>query len=105
MMTENLMMEGVRRGGDRQVLHERVRVHSQAAANAMKSGGENDLFDRIASDPLFAIDRQSIENLARPEDYTGLAQQQTERFLREDVDPILDAHRGEIESRAGEVRV
>ena len=58
MMTENLMMEGVRRGGDRQVLHERVRIHSQAAADALKAGAaENDLFDRIAADPLFGIDR------------------------------------------------
>src|SRR5689334_12330944 len=92
MMTENLMMEGVRRGGDRQVLHERVRIHSQAAADALKSGAtENDLFDRIAADSLFGIDRASIETLARPENYTGLSQQQTERFLIEDVDPILEA--------------
>lgn len=90
LITENLMMEGVRRGGDRQVLHERVRIHSQAAADAMKGGArENDLFDRIAADPLFSIDRASIERLARAEDYTGLAKQQTERFLIEDVDPIL----------------
>jgi len=90
LMTENLMMEGVRRGGDRQVLHERVRIHSQAAADAMKSGAaENDLFDRIAADPLFSIDRASIERLARADDYTGLARQQTERFLAEEIDPIL----------------
>jgi adenylosuccinate lyase len=90
LMTENLMMEGVSRGGDRQVLHERVRIHSQAAADALKSGAaENDLFDRIAADPLFSIDRASIEQLARAESYTGLARQQTERFLIEDVDPIV----------------
>ena len=89
MMTENLMMEGVRRGGDRQVLHERVRIHSQAAADAMKSGGANDLFDRIARDPLFGIDRKAIERLARPDDYVGLSKQQTERFLVEDIDPIV----------------
>jgi adenylosuccinate lyase len=89
MMTENLMMEGVRRGGDRQVLHERVRIHSQAAADALKSGGENDLFDRIAADPLFGIDRKTIDRIARPENYTGLACQQTERFLKEEIDPII----------------
>src|SRR5205814_9805011 len=90
MMTENLMMEGTRRGGDRQVLHERVRIHSQAAADAMKGGAAtNDLFDRIAGDALFGIDRDSIERMAKPEDYTGLARHQTERFLIEDVDPIL----------------
>jgi len=105
MMTENLMMEGARRGGDRQVLHERVRIHSQAAADAMKSGGENDLFDRIAADPLFGIDRNTIEQLARPDDYVGLSKQQTERFLVEDVDPLLHEHRAEIHGRAAEVRV
>lgn len=106
MMTENLIMEGVRRGGDRQVLHERVRIHSQASADAMKSGAAtNDLFDRIASDSLFGIDRASIDAIARPEEYTGLAKQQTERFLIEDVDPILDRERSEIRAEAGEVRV
>jgi adenylosuccinate lyase len=106
MMTENLMMEGVRRGGDRQVLHERVRIHSQAAADALKSGAnENDLFDRIAADALFGIDRALIETMARPENYTGLAKQQTERFLVEDVDPILEAERAQIGSEVGEVRV
>ena len=106
LMTENLMMEGVSRGGDRQVLHERVRIHSQAAADAMKSGAaENDLFARIAADPLFGIDRESIEQLARPENYTGLSKQQTERFLTSDVDPILDAEREQIRDEVGEVRV
>jgi len=80
LMTENLMMEGVRRGGDRQVLHERVRIHTQAKPD--------DVFERIANDPLFGIDRATIEAMARPDDYTGLARQQTERFL-EEVDAVL----------------
>ena len=106
MITENLMMVGVRRGGDRQVLHERVRIHSQAAAGALKAGASgNDLFDRIAGDALFGIDRGSIETMARPEAYTGLAAQQTEKFLVEDVDSILDAERAQIGSDVGEVRV
>jgi adenylosuccinate lyase len=106
MMTENLMMEGVRRGGDRQVLHERVRIHSQAAAGRLKSGAsDNDLFDRIAADSLFGIDRASIEQMARPEAFTGLSAQQTEKFLIEDVDPILDSERTQIRSDVGEVRV
>ena len=106
MMTENLMMEGVRAGGDRQVLHERVRVHSQASADAMKGGAsQNDLFDRIAADSLFGISRETIERIARPDNYTGLSKQQTERFLIEDVDPILEKHRSEIRADVGEVRV
>src|SRR5206468_9141763 len=68
MMTENLMMEGVQRGGDRQVLHERIRIHSQAAANVLKDGAaKNPLFDLIAGDALFAIDRETISAMARPE--------------------------------------
>jgi adenylosuccinate lyase len=97
LMTENLMMEGVRRGGDRQVLHERVRIHS--------AGSADELLDRIAADPLFGIDRATIESMARPEAYTGLARQQTERFLIEEVDPILERHRAEIHDQVGEVRV
>lgn len=99
MMTENLMMEGVRRGGDRQVLHERVRIHSHAAT----SGDE--LLSRIAGDRLFGIDRKTMEEMARPENYTGLARQQTERFLEEEIDPILAAHGSEITTGKAEVRV
>src|SRR5207237_7755413 len=108
MMTENLMMEGVRRGGDRQVLHERVRIHSQASANAMKSGSAyNDLFDRIAADELFGIDREALDRLARAEDYTGLSRQQTERFLIEQIDPVIAeaVRRNLIHDEVGEVRV
>ena len=106
LMTENLMMEGTRRGGDRQVLHERVRIHSHGAADAMKGGArENDLFDRIAADELFGIDRATIERLASPDDYVGLSTSQTERFLAEDIDPILAEQRAEIRAEAAEVRV
>jgi adenylosuccinate lyase len=106
LMTENLMMEGVRRGGDRQVLHERVRIHSQAAAEALKRGAqENDLLDRIAGDRLFGIDRQTLKKLARPDEYTGLARQQTERFLIEEVDPLLERERQHIHGEVSEVRV
>ncbi|HET7435470.1 MAG TPA: adenylosuccinate lyase [Thermoanaerobaculia bacterium] len=106
LMTENLMMEGVTRGGDRQVLHERVRIHSQAAAGAMKGGArENDLFERIAADPIFSISRDEIANIARPENYTGLSKQQTERFLIEEIDPILAAHQADVSQAATELRV
>jgi adenylosuccinate lyase len=97
MMTENLMMEGVRRGGDRQVLHERVRIHSHAAANG------DDLLKRIASDPLFGIDRKTMDAMANPNNYIGLSRQQTERFLIEEIDPILSAN--VITSGTAEVRV
>jgi adenylosuccinate lyase len=100
------MMEGVRRGGDRQVLHERVRIHSQAAADALKRGEmENDLLDRIAADRLFAVDRATLKKLANPEDYIGLARQQTERFLTEEIDPIIASHSTDVFKGAAEVRV
>lgn len=106
MMTENIMMEGVSRGGDRQVLHERIRIHAKAAADALKGGAaENDLFDRIGSDPLFGVDRGSLQMLAAPEKYTGLSASQTERFLAEDVDPVLAVEREQIRDEIGEVRV
>lgn len=106
LMTENLMMEGAARGGDRQVLHERFRIHAMGAADALKSGAaQNDLFDRIANDPLFGIDRASIERIARPDDYTGLSRQQTERFLAEDVDPILAKEAANVMSASEELRV
>jgi adenylosuccinate lyase len=106
LMTENLMMEGASRGGDRQVLHERIRIHAKAAADALKAGAaENDLFERIAADSLFGIDRASIAQLARPENYTGLSRQQTERFLTEEIDPIIAAEVTSIATDVAELRV
>ena len=106
LATENLMMEGTRRGGDRQILHERVRVHSMAAIDRLKNGeAGNDLFDRIAEDPLFALDREAIESLSRPENYVGLAPQQVDHFLVSVVDPLLDAYEELLTEDVGEVRV
>ena len=104
--TENLMMEGVPRGGDRQVLHERVRIHALAAADGLKEGAtRNDLFERLAEDELVPLDHADIESLTRPEDYVGLAPLQVERFLEADVDPILRAEQDLITADVGEVRV
>ena len=106
MATENLMMEGVRRGADRQVLHERVRVHSMAAAERLKEGAtENDLLDRIAADPLFSLDRDSVQRIVRPEEFVGLAPRQVEEFLAAHVDPLLERERDLLSKEVGEVRV
>jgi adenylosuccinate lyase len=106
MATENLLMEAVKRGGDRQVLHERIRVHSRAAADALHRGAsENDLINRIADDPLFSLDHRTAAGLLRPENFVGLAPQQTEEFLTRDVDPVLAAEQQRIRAEAGEVRV
>ncbi|MDR3091680.1 MAG: adenylosuccinate lyase [Clostridiales bacterium] len=90
MATENILMAAVRRGGDRQELHEKIRVHSQAAAARVKDdGGENDLIDRIAADPAFGISREEIEETMRPENYTGRSAAQVDEFLRDYADPAL----------------
>ncbi len=97
MATENLMMRSARRGGDRQELHERVRQHSVAAGARVKGEGlENDLLDRIAADPAFAVTREELEEELRPERYVGRAPQQVDEFLAEWVDPVLERHAGEL---------
>ena len=106
MATENLMMEATRRGGDRQELHELIRVHSQAAADEMKSGsGTNDLFERIAGDDAFDLDDATLAEAAVPERYTGLSERQTERFIRDLVDPLLERESALISDEVGELRV
>ena len=90
MATEDIMMEAVRLGCDRQVIHERLRVHSQEAATRMKRDGlESDLLERIANDPAFPMSHAQLTELLAPEKYTGRAEAQAERFITEDVDPIL----------------
>ena len=94
MATENIMMDAVKRGGNRQELHERIREHSMAAgAVVKKEGKENDLVDRIAADPAFGMTKEEIEALLEPENFVGRAPEQTEEFLDEVVQPILDANR------------
>ena len=90
MATEDIMMEAVRLGCDRQVIHERLRVHSQEAAMRMKRDGlESDLLERIANDPAFPMSHAQLTELLAPEKYTGRAEAQAERFITEAVDPIL----------------
>ena len=90
MATEDIMMGAVRLGCDRQVIHERLRVHSQEAATRMKRDGlESDLLERIANDPAFPMSHAQLTELLAPEKYTGRAEAQAERFITEAVDPIL----------------
>ena len=86
MATENIMMDAVKRGADRQQLHERIRVHSMAASKVIKEeGGENDLLSRIAADPIFGVTLDELYAIIRPEKYVGRAPQQTEEFISEVV--------------------
>ena len=90
MATENIMMDAVKKGGNRQELHEKLRVHSQAAARVVKEeGGKNDLIDRICADPAFMVTREEVEAILQPEQFTGRSQQQVEEFLGEIIRPLL----------------
>ena len=90
MATENIMMEAVKRGGNRQELHEALREHSHAAARKVKlEGGQNDLIDRIVADPLFPLTREEIAEQMAPERYVGRAPSQVTEFLAAEIAPIL----------------
>ena len=90
MATEDIMMEAVKRGGNRQELHEALREHSHAAARQVKlEGGANDLIDRILADPLFPLSRQEIAAQMDPARYIGRAPGQVAEFLEEVIAPIL----------------
>ena len=88
------MMEAVKRGGDRQELHERIRVHSVAAAQQVKLYGEkNDLLGRIMADPAFKLSEDELRELCDPRGFTGMAEHQTEKFINEYLDPVIDANK------------
>lgn len=94
MATENILMEAVKKGGDRQELHEKIRVHSMNAAKAVKEEGkENDLLERIAADDAFDMDIDQLKAVLKPENYTGRAASQVTDFLNEYVKPILSANK------------
>ena len=91
MATENIMMQAVKKGGDRQELHEALRVHSHAAAARVKlEGGQNDLLDRIAADPLFPLSREELEEMLDPRAFIGCCPSQVTRFLKDTVQPVVD---------------
>ncbi len=83
LATENIMMEAVKRGGDRQALHEKLRQHSMAATARMKEGEPCDLPDRLAADPAFGMTRAELDAVMEPALYTGRCEAQVLRFLDE----------------------
>lgn len=94
MATENIMMQAVKNGGDRQELHERIRVHSMEAGKLVKEEGlPNDLLRRISDDPAFNLSADQLEALMDPALYIGCASLQTEEFIRDMVDPVLAANK------------
>ncbi|MCJ8341283.1 MAG: adenylosuccinate lyase [Cetobacterium sp.] len=94
MATEYIIMEGVKKGGDRQELHEKIRVHSMEAGKMVKiHGEENDLIERIINDPYFNIDREKLLEILDPKNFIGFAPEQTEDFIRVEIQPILDKYK------------
>ena len=90
MATENIIMAGVRQGGDRQELHELIRTHSMEAGRKVKIEGErNDLLDRIVADPHFGLTREAIDALLKVEDFIGRAPEQVREFIDGVIDPLL----------------
>ena len=94
MATENIMMDAVKAGGDRQELHEKIRQHSMAAGRVVKEEGKpNDLLERIAADPSFGMTMDQLKAIMKPENFVGRAPQQVEEFVEEVIQPILDANK------------
>lgn len=94
MMTEMFIMEGVKGGGDRQELHESIRVHSiEAGLQVKQEGKENDLLERIAKDETYPFTLEELKALADPKKYTGFAEQQTQDFVQYELQPILEKNK------------
>ena len=94
MATENIMMDAVKKGGDRQQLHERIREYSMIAAEQIKIyGKDSNLCELIVNDPMFMITREELEAVLKPENYIGRSPQQVDEFLSEYINPILEANK------------
>ena len=106
MATENIMMDAVKRGGDRQVLHERIRQLSLEAGHTIKDLGQpNDLVERIAAEPMFGLTREEIEAHLDPSRYIGRCPEQVEEFLARDVKPVLERYAAALERQDTELTV
>ncbi len=99
MASENILMDAVKQGGDRQELHERIRVHAQAAAKVVKEqGGKNDLLDRIASDAAFGLNMEDMQKLLDPSRFIGRSREQVEEYLSEVIYPLLKEYNAQGET-------
>lgn len=101
LATENILMEAVKLGGDRQDLHEKIRVHAQAAGHRVKQEGlDNDLIERLRADPAFASVHHLLteDQLLDPMKYIGRSVEQTERFIADVIEPLRERYKGELDS-------
>lgn len=91
MASENIMMDAVKKGGDRQVLHEKLRTYAMEAGKQVKEKGlENDLIERVLADPDFGLNEEDVKKILKPENFTGRSEQQVEEFVANCVKPLLD---------------
>ncbi len=105
MATENIMMECVKAGGNRQELHERIRVHSmEASKNVKAEGKENNLIELIKADDMFAAVKDRLDGILDAKNFIGRSPEQVEEFLSAEIDPILEKHK-DLLGESGEVRV
>jgi adenylosuccinate lyase len=96
MATENIIMAMVKAGGDRQICHEKIRVHSHAASNGVKMHGrDNDLIERVKGDAYFQPIHAGMDGLLQAETFVGRAPRQVERFIKE-VDVVLEPYLGAV---------
>ncbi len=107
MASENIMMDAVKKGGNRQDLHERIRVLSQqAGANVKDLGLSNNLIDLIAADPAFSmLSREELTAHLEPSRYIGRCPEQVEEFLKEEVEPVLERYPHALEGKTAELKV
>lgn len=106
MATENIMMEAVKKGGDRQELHEKIRVYSMEAGSVVKNEGKpNDLLTRIVKDDAFGLDEEQLSKLLDPTLYIGRCPEQVTTFLNECINPILEAHKADLDLEDVELNV
>ena len=106
MASENIMMDAVKRGGNRQELHERIRLHSiEAGKNVKDLGLPNNLIDLIAADPAFGMTREELTAHLEPSRYIGRCPQQVEEFLDEEVAPVLAQYADALDEQATELKV
>ena len=99
MATENIMMDAVKAGGNRQELHEKIRVHSHAAARSVKVEGKpNDLIERLVKDPAFNLTEEALRALLDPVKFTGRSASQVEEFVKNVLDPLLSGYTEEVKA-------
>ena len=101
MSTENIMMSAVKKGGDRQALHERIREYSMVAGRHVKEDGlENDLCDMILEDEMFMINKEELDAVLKPENFTGRSSEQVTEFIETCVKPVLEANSDKLNETA-----